>query len=217
MKNHWKMLKLSILLLIIVGNILPMQAEKKDNLDEMSYAELLNSVKLGKYSDLVQKFQESEAKNVLAKEKVFGTNGKGNIEFIRNHEVIVVTIPASELFGPNKTELLDNANKYLVPFKRYFKQPDMYRVLAVMHTDNTGSKAYREDLTVKRAEAIADWFENSGVDMTYFFPFAMADDVPLPEVNNDSYENRAKNRRLEIILVPGEGMLEKAKKGKIAY
>ena len=90
----------------------------------------------------------------------------------------------------------------------------MYRVLIVMHTDNTGSEQYRESLTVERAEAVADWFERSGVDTEYLFPYAMSDDISL--VPNDSFENRDRNRRLEVYLVPGEKMVEKAKKGRIA-
>ncbi len=61
---------------------------------------------------------------------------------------------------------------------------------------------------------MADWFEASGIDTEYLFPFAMSDDIPL--VANDSFENRERNRRLEIYLVPGEKMIEKAKKGRIA-
>ena len=183
-------------------------------LEEMSFAELINSVELGKQAELVQKFQDREAKNVLLKNKLLTEQNGCSIDAIRNKEVLVVTIPATLLFGPNQTELLNSAGKYLEPFKRYLKDPDMYRVLVVMHTDNTGSEAYREQITEQRAGSIADWFDGSGVDTEYLFPFAMSDDIPL--VPNDSFLNREKNRRLEIYLVPGEKMLEKAKKGRIA-
>lgn len=190
-------------------------AEKRENLDELSFAEMINSVDLGKHRELIQKFQDREAKNVLLKNKLFTDQSECSIDAIRNREILVVTIPAHLLFSPNSTVLLDNASKYLEPFKRYLKEPDMYRVLTVMHTDNTGSEQYREELTIERAEAISEWFEKSGSDTTYLFPYAMSDDIPL--VANDSYENRTKNRRLEIYLVPGNSMLEKAKNGRIAF
>ncbi len=43
----------------------------------------------------------------------------------------------------------------------------------------------------------------------------MSDDMPLKP--NNSVENRADNRRLEIYLVPGKKMLEQAKKGRIVF
>ncbi len=216
MKNLWKTLKLAFVAVMLASVSLPMSAEKIDDLDEMSFAELINSVDLGKQADLIKKFQDREAKNVILKNKVFDEKESGcTTSTVRDEEVLVVTIPAHLLFGPNKTELLETANKYLDPFKRYLKEQDMYRVIAVMHTDNTGSEAYREQLTIDRAQAVADWFETNALDTSYFFPFAMSDDLPLAP--NDSFENRKHNRRLEIYLVPGTAMVEKAKKGRIAF
>lgn len=214
MKNLWKTLKAFLLCAVLMGS-LPMMAEK-NNLDEMSFAEIINSVDLGKQSDLIKRFQDREAKNVLLKNKAIGGDkSECSIDAVRDHEVLVVTIPAKFLFGPNQTQLLESANKYLDPFKRYLKEPDMYRVLLVMHTDNTGSEKYREQLTIDRAEAVADWFEEQDLNTEFLFPYAMADDIPL--VKNDSFSNRERNRRLEIYLVPGEAMVEKAKKGRIAF
>lgn len=216
MKNLLKIINsLFVVILIFAGTIVGNAADKGDALDDLSFAEMVNSVDLGKYSELVQKFQDREAKNVLLKNKNLSEQNGCSIDAIRNREILVVTIPAHLLFGPNSTELLESADKYLEPFKRYLKEPDMYRVLPVMHTDNTGSEKYREELTINRAEAVADWFENEGVNTDYLFPYAMSDDIPL--VANDSFENRDKNRRLEIYLVPGQEMLEKAKKGRIAF
>lgn len=201
-------------LAVAAAGCLPAMAQKPEELEELSFAEILNSVDPGKQVDLVRTFQEREASNVLLRNRNITEANGCTVDAIRNREVLVVTIPANKLFGPNQTELLESASRFLEPFKRYLKEPDMYRVLVVMHTDNTGSEAYRENLTVERAEAVADWFEKSGVDTEYLFPFAMSDDIPL--VPNDSFENRDRNRRLEIYLVPGEKMMEKAKKGRIA-
>lgn len=215
MRNRLKTLSRPIAAMMLgLYAILPVSAQMPEELDEMSFAEILNSVDPGKQVDLVRTFQEREASSVLLKNRNITEANGCTVDAIRNREVLVVTIPASKLFGPNQTELLESAGRFLEPFRRYLKEPDMYRVLVVMHTDNTGSEAYRENLTVERAEAVADWFEASGIDTEYLFPFAMSDDIPL--VANDSFENRERNRRLEIYLVPGEKMIEKAKKGRIA-
>lgn len=218
MKSHLKRIisrSLASIALFLALAAPEAMADKTMPLEEMSFAELINSVDPGKQVDMVRTFQEREASNVLLKNRMLSETNGCTVDAVRNREVLVVTIPASRLFGPNQTELREDAPKYLEPFKRYLKNPDMYRVLLVMHTDNTGSEAYREELTVDRAEAVTEWFEENGADTSFLFPFAMSDDIPL--VPNDSFENRDRNRRLEIYLVPGEKMIEEAKKGRIAF
>lgn len=183
-------------------------------LDDMTFLEMLNSVELGKASQLVQKFQNKEGMSRLINGK-YNQKGGCTVEAYRNKEVLLVTVPASLLFGPNETTLKPSASEYLQPLRRYLKDPDMYRVMIVMHTDNTGSGAYRDRITEERANAVFDWFEESGVDTRYLFSYAMGDDMPV--YPNDSMENREKNRRLEIYLVPGKKMLEQARKGRIAF
>ena len=39
----------------------------------------------------------------------------------------------------------------------------------------------------------------------------------MPLVENNTMNNRSKNRRLEIYLMPGRRMLEQAKKGRIVF
>lgn len=183
-------------------------------LDDMTFLEMLNSVETGKQSELIQKFQNKEGRTRLLNGK-FGPKSPCTVEAYRNKEVLLVTIPASLLFAPNSTTLKESADNWLAPFKRYLKQPDTYRVMLVMHTDNTGSESYRDKLTTDRVDAVFDWFEHSGADTTYLFSYSLSDDMPL--YANDSMENRDKNRRLEIYLVPGKKMIEQAKKGSIAF
>ena len=182
-------------------------------LDDLDFIEMLNSVDLGKQSEFIQKFQLKEGRERLLKGK-YKSDGC-TVENYRNKEVLLITVPASLLFGPNETELSPEAAEYLRPLRRYLKDPDMYRVLLVMHTDNTGSEAYRDLLTQERVDAIFNYFEEHGMDTRYLFSYAMGDDMPLRP--NDSMDNRASNRRLEIYLMPGKKMLEQAKKGRIAF
>ena len=189
--------------------------ETSVDLDEIDFLEMLNSVPLdSKSAALIRKFQEKEGRNRLHAREYNDKNGC-SVETFRNKEVLLITIPASKLFSPNDTVLRPTASALLAPLKRYLKDPDMYRVLMVMHTDNTGSEVYRDRLTEKRSQAVADWFENSGADTEFLFPYAYGDDMPL--VKNNTMANREKNRRLEVYLVPGKKMLEQAKKGRIVF
>ena len=191
------------------------QPVRDENLDDMSFIEMINSVPLDeKSAALIRKFQEREGRNRLHTRDYNSKNGS-SVETFRNKEVLLVTIPASKLFGPNETELRHGADAMLAPLKRYLKDPDMYRVLMVMHTDNTGSEKYRDYITEERAASVFDWFASQGVETKYLFPYAMGDEMPL--VRNNSMENRDKNRRLEVYLMPGKKMLDLAKKGRIVF
>ena len=214
MKSLWKLSKLFLSLVLSLSFSVSYAAKPEaEQLDTLSFIEMINSVDLGEQSEFIQQFQNKEARNRLLS-KFNGNNGC-SVENVRNKEVLLVTIPARLLFAPNETLLNDKAADYLSPFKRYLKQPDTYRVLLVMHTDNTGSEQYRDDITEERVESIFEYFEDQGSDTSYLFPYAMSDEMPV--VENDSQKNRDINRRLEIYLMPGKKMLEQARKGRIEF
>ena len=212
------------ILIISIISLCYYKAEAKDDgnnssqrieaLDNLSFIEMLNSVDLGSTSALVQKFQAKEGKTRLLNGK-FNPSGECTVEAFRNKEVLLITIPAHLLFEPNATELRAGSSNYLSSITRYLREPDMFRVMLVMHTDNTGSEEYRDNLTMERVNSVFEWFEEAGCNTTYLFSYALGDEMPLK--TNDSMENRRTNRRLEIYLVPGEKMLEQAKKGRVAF
>ncbi len=207
-----------LLYVVFILGLFVFSASAQDNLEDMTFSQMIKSVDLSsepKAADLIRKFQDIEARKKLMNGPLSPKQGKCNIEAYRKKEVILITIPASELFAPNSTELTANAAKYLNPIKRYMNDPDMFRVLLVMHTDNTGSTQYRDNITADRVDAVTAWFEDQGADTSYTFSYAFGDEAPL--VPNTSIENRDKNRRLEIFLMPGTKMLEAAKKGKIDF
>lgn len=208
-----------VMLAIMMAGVLANGAEpainNSQNLDDLDKYGLLAANSLGNQAELIKKFQLKEGVALLN-----GGLSKYNdirIEKIRNGEVLMVTIPASRLFMPNDTVLRSDAGKYLQHFKRYLKNPDMYWVILDMHTDNTGSEEYTDKLSLQRVGEVFDWFDSQECDTRYLFPTASGSSEPLPGNNNQTLWERAENRRLEILLVPGTKMIEDAKKGKIAF
>lgn len=210
MKNLLKTLIFSSLFIL-----LPFISHAQTELDEMTKEELLFSLALGKQAPLIKKFQEKEATRLLNNNYNPKKNGC-NIETMRSGEVIIITIPTDLLFLPNERTLIDDCDNLLSPILRYLKTPDFYRVLLVMHTDDTGSETYTDELSLDRVDAVFDWFETHNTNTTYLFPTASGASEPLFGTKNNTVKNRAKNRRLEIYLIPGEEMLRQAKLGRIA-
>ena len=172
----------------------------------MSLDENLESpeIKNDKQADKVQEFQYDMA--------VAFSRSNYDVEVMRDGEIIVITIPASQLFEANDTVVTKVGQELLRPFLRMLKNPGFYKMLLVMHSDNTGSTAYTLNLTRQRVNAVYDWFDENG-SVDYVVPYALGDTDPL--VDNNSVENRKTNRRLEIYLVPEKTMLQQAKKGNI--
>ncbi|MEB2323113.1 MAG: OmpA family protein, partial [Sorangiineae bacterium] len=82
--------------------------------------------------------------------------------------------------------------------------PELQKVEIQGHTDNTGSAPYNLRLSQERADAVRSTLMSLGVDGMRLAAKGYGQDKPIAPNNTDA--NRAKNRRVQIII------LEKAKK-----
>lgn len=150
------------------------------------------------------------------------TNVRVNIEHLRKHgleaqkmrdgEAIIVVIPCEKLFAANAVELLPGAQKLLTPFESYLRAPSaLYKLLVAVHSDNTGSKEYADELTESRVAAIDDFLtENAGSSRNaLLIPYAMGMDDPVAD--NSSRIGRQTNRRVEFYLIPTEALFNTIK------
>ena len=151
-------------------------------------------------------FQESVA-DMLAEKKL-------ETYTTRNGEVIIINFQANQLFAPNDTTLTSAGMVTLKPVLSFLKTPGLYKILLVMHSDDTGSKQYTDELTRCRVNSVFDWMDANG-SVDFVVPYALGATEPLDGLDNNSIENRKRNRRLEVYLVPEEGLLALAKKGSL--
>lgn len=126
--------------------------------------------------------------------------------------VVTVTIPVIDLFAPNDTLVAPRAVKPLMAIARHLKVPDYYKVLVTVHSDDTGTEEYLNQLTRSRADAIVEWLGNHEVDIDGIVPYGMGFDEPFSV--EPSRAARALNRRVEIYFVPGPQMIENIKAGR---
>ena len=152
----------------------------------------------------------AEQFKTLQKLKQYGIS---QVEFLRGEEVIKLTIPMDKLFYPNDTVMLNKSDLLLRPIARYGDKPGMYHILIVTHSDNTGSIEYNLNLTQNRAESIYNKLKQLGLYTTEVVIYGMGGEEP--KVDNLTMENRQKNRRTEIYLIPGEEMINLALRGRL--
>lgn len=125
---------------------------------------------------------------------------------------IVVTFDETSgvYFATNKFDI--NAasqatlNKLIAVFKEY---PDT-NLLVVGHTDSQGSDEYNMTLSKNRAYAVTNYLIASGISSGRLTTNWFGESQPVHD--NATAEGRAKNRRVNIAILPNEKMIEDAKK-----
>lgn len=84
-------------------------------------------------------------------------------------------------------------------------------VLVVGHTDSVGSNEYNMELSKNRAYAVTNYFiQQKNLNSSRFNTNWFGEEQPMHD--NNTAEGRAKNRRVNIVIVPNEKMKEDAKK-----
>lgn len=209
--------KISLIFILLIALVCPTYSHaklfskknKQEEVDihELSIEENIKTPELGKQANTIVKFQDEQAKAIEKTTPYI-------VQKIRNGEVLMITIPAHTLFSANDTVLTEKGKNTLIPLCKYLDTPGLYKMVLVMHSDNTGNEIYTQKLTEGRVNSVYEWIietDNSKSDVVV--PYALGSDDPI--VDNNSITNRAKNRRLVIYLIPDKAMINQAKKGKI--
>jgi outer membrane protein OmpA-like peptidoglycan-associated protein len=113
----------------------------------------------------------------------------------------VITLNGSVLFATNESTLLPSAILKLndVADALIKGNPDA-NITVEGHTDSQGQRQYNMDLSKKRADSVKDALVARGVAADRITTVGIGPDRPL--VDNKTAENRANNRRVEIIVQP---------------
>lgn len=161
---------------------------------ELNFEDNLNTPAIQAKSQPTVKERGDRLRNVLSKAGF-------NATLVRNGEVILVTIPCADLFVANEATMTSKGIKLLNSFNLPEDCREKYKVLIAVHSDDTGEPEYSDDLTAARSNLIDDIIspklETIGI---ISIPYGLGQDEPLKP--NDSFSNRAANRRTEIYIVP---------------
>lgn len=132
----------------------------------------------------------SEA-TLLASLKTFGTVSKTD-------RGIVLTLPENWWTGTRTSSFVPQADGKLTSLAEILVNHPDYRITVEAHTDNAGSPELIQSVTDKRSYAIAEKFAELGVEEGRIVAKGYGASVPLAP--NTTAVNRAKNRRLQLIL-----------------
>ncbi len=112
---------------------------------------------------------------------------------------VVITLSGSVLFASGKYELLNTATTKLDQVAEALKaQDDDKRMVVEGHTDNRGSDQINQPLSLNRATAVRDYLVSRGVESAKISAVGMSSSRPITD--NKTAEDRANNRRVEIVI-----------------
>ncbi|XMO87790.1 OmpA family protein [Algibacter sp. AS12] len=99
----------------------------------------------------------------------------------------------------------ETLNKLAAVFQEY---PDT-NILVVGHTDSVGGEESNMTLSKNRANAVTNYLTGKGLNSSRFTTNWFGESQPMHD--NATAEGRAKNRRVNVAIVPNEKMIEEAK------
>ncbi len=115
-------------------------------------------------------------------------------------DYLVVNMPQDVLFAVDSATLRPDLTRDIKAVASNLMRYPNSRIEVIGHTDNTGSAAYNQDLSQRRAVSVANVLRESGVPNARIAAFGRGEDQPI--ATNLNPQGQAQNRRVEIIIRP---------------
>ncbi|MEZ5798733.1 MAG: OmpA family protein [Paracoccaceae bacterium] len=123
-----------------------------------------------------------------------------NVSVTNHGDYLVVNMPQDLLFATDSASVRPDLTGDIKTVAASLLRYPNSRIEVIGHTDNTGSAAYNQDLSQRRAVSVANILRESGVPNGRLTAYGRGEDQPV--TTNLTPEGRAQNRRVEIIIRP---------------
>jgi outer membrane protein OmpA-like peptidoglycan-associated protein len=102
-------------------------------------------------------------------------------------------------FETGKATILPDSESVLGEVAKMLQQNPEIKVSVEGHTDNVGSAASNQALSEKRAQAVVAWLSSHGIAASRLAAKGWGASKPVED--NNTEDNRAKNRRVELVKI----------------
>ncbi|WP_165041057.1 OmpA family protein [Dysgonomonas sp. ZJ709] len=134
------------------------------------------------------------------------------VESINEGQAIKVTFESGILFATNSSTLNPSSQTALANFAASLKNNPDTDVKIYGHTDSSGNDAINNPLSEKRAQSVYNFLQSKGVNGARMESQGFGSSQPVAD--NSTTTGRAQNRRVEILILPNEKMIQDAHEGK---
>ncbi len=178
-------------------------AKGADNVERTLESIKEKDLKITRLQDAINKKDSVTLALVTSLKREVGLNDP-DIEINVEKGVVFISISDKLLFKTGSYVVTDNAKNVLAKVAKVVNDKPDFEAMVEGHTD---SRSFQKgvlldnwDLSVKRATSIIRVLEDLGVNSSRLIAAGRSYYVPL--VDNDTAENRAKNRRTRIVVMP---------------
>lgn len=130
------------------------------------------------------------------------------VETVNNGEAIRVTFESGILFPINSSTLSADSREALRKFAENMNANPDTDIKIIGHTDSTGRYEYNMQLSRDRAMSVLNFLRANNVESSRMTSEGVGPDQPL--VEGKTKADLAKNRRVEIFIVPNAKMIKEA-------
>lgn len=189
--------------LFVVSSGCTLMVSKRSPWDIQRLEEL--SDELERFKTLAHLQQEEADRFRQAKAQLQDQVSSSNVSVGYDERGLVTRLMDRVLFDSGKAQLRFPAYAVLDRVAGVLKNEVPDQPVAIEgHTDNESIKhsgwASNHELSVARANAVADYLVNQGVTRNHLIVVGYGEDRPISV--NDTVEGRQKNRRVEIVVMP---------------
>ncbi|MBI3560205.1 MAG: OmpA family protein [Gammaproteobacteria bacterium] len=180
----------------ISGALIGAVASKKD---KRTKGVLIGAIGGGLAGAAVGNYMDSQKKDF---EKVLAPERESGAILVEKlpKDVLRVTMTAQTAFDVNSAQIKPNFNSTMDKIGKIVNKYGKTTLDIVGHTDNTGSHKYNQELSERRAQAVAQYFVGQNVHPERLRVEGAGE--TQPRADNATAEGRAQNRRVEIIIEP---------------
>ena len=122
------------------------------------------------------------------------------VDVVRQGDNITLNMPGNITFAFDSSNLQPQFYPVLDNVASTLNQYNQTVIEVAGHTDNVGTDAYNQQLSVQRANAVAAYLGGKGVMQQRMMIVGAGETRPI--ASNDTDAGRAQNRRVEITIVP---------------
>jgi outer membrane protein OmpA-like peptidoglycan-associated protein len=122
------------------------------------------------------------------------------VDVVRQGDNITLNMPGNITFAFDSSNLQPQFYPVLDNVANTLNQYNQTVIEVAGHTDNVGTEAYNQQLSLQRANAVAAYLGGKGVIQQRMMIVGAGETRPI--ASNDTEAGRAQNRRVEITIVP---------------
>ncbi|MEJ2670040.1 MAG: OmpA family protein [Gammaproteobacteria bacterium] len=130
------------------------------------------------------------------RERLQGTG----VSVTRDGSNIYLNMPGNLTFEVDSSNIRSSFYEVLESVNLVFKEFKNTQIQISGHTDSSGSDSYNKNLSEQRANSVLRYFTAKGLSASRFYAVGYGESRPIAD--NATPEGRARNRRVEIEIVP---------------